>query len=584
MIGGLVALMGLFLLSHTLETTRISELYARAAAAENKSVIYIAGGCILFGFGAKAGMFPLHIWLPKAHPVAPAPASALLSGVLTKSGIWGILAISANLFRADAAWGWLILSLGTVTMVLGALLALFSVDLKRTLACSSMSQIGFILVGIGCLCLLGEENALAARGALLHMMNHSLFKTVLFACAGVVYMNAHTLDLNELRGFGRKKPLLKLCFLSGALGIGGIPLFSGYVSKTLLHEGIVEAAEAYGGVWCLHLVEWLFLISGGMTLAYMTKLFVVLFIDINPEKQVQWDEKRRYAKLPAALSILIPALIIPVLGALPGLTMDRIADLGGDFFHAGALHHAVSYFSLENLKGALISLAIGAALYFGLIRKVLMKDGRYLDRWNKKLDLEELVYRPLILRWLPGIFGAFAAIFGENKLTAPLCRAVLRTGSAIGALFGENKATEPAAKAAFRAVSGAGALFGENKGTEPAARAFFRGGGIVSRGVGDLLDAGIFSLRKTAFRDSPPPSDERLAEHYSFRIGNRLDRLAVKTGREQEGEHRYARRFVRVQATLRNTFRTIAGNLSFALLMLSFAIVLIFLYIFFRRG
>ena len=559
-IGGLVALMGLFLLHHELGTTEISGLYALAQKSPNKPTLFAAGCCILFGFGAKAGMFPLHIWLPKAHPVAPAPASALLSGVLTKSGIWGILAISANLFREDPAWGTLILALGTVTMVLGALLALFSVDLKRTLACSSMSQIGFILVGIGCLCLLGEENALAARGALLHMMNHSIFKTVLFACAGIVYMNAHTLDLNELRGFGRKKPLLRICFLSGALGIGGIPLFSGYVSKTLLHEGIVETAHAFGGAFLLHLVEWLFLISGGMTLAYMTKLFVALFVDRNPEKQAEGEEKPAYAKFPAILSILCPAVLIPVLGACPGFTMDRIADLGTDFFHPGELAHAVSYFSLENLKGALISLMIGAVLYFGLIRCLLMKEGRYLDRWNKKIDLEDILYRPLILRWLPGIFGAIASAFGENKVTGPFCRAC------------------------FRFISSAGALFGENKATEPAAKAVFRTGTIATRGVGDLLDASVFALRKTAFRDSPPPSDEKLAEHYYFRIGDRIDRLAVKSGKERKGGHHYARLFVRVHTTLLNTFRAITGNLSFALLMLIAAIVLVFLYIFVVRN
>ena len=251
-----------------------------------------------FGFGAKAGIIPLHGWLPKAHPVAPAPASALLSGVLTKSGIWGIVAISANIFRYDPKWGTVILALGTGTMVLGAVLALFSIDLKRTLACSSMSQIGFVLVGVGMMGLLGEENALAARGALLHMVNHSLFKLVLFECAGVVYFNLHQLDLNEIRGFGRGKWLLNIAFLLGAAGIGGIPLLNGYVSKTLLHEAIVEGVAEYG--WMLKGVEWLFLLSGGMTLAYMTKLYVCIFI----EKGENTFEKKRYMTLLSAIAVL----------------------------------------------------------------------------------------------------------------------------------------------------------------------------------------------------------------------------------------------------------------------------------------
>ena len=165
-IGGMVMLMGLFLLWNAVGTLTISELYEAAKACPRKGTIWAASICILFGFGAKAGMFPLHIWLPKAHPVAPAPASALLSGILTKSGIFGVIVVSANIFRASAAWGNMLLVLGLITMLGGAVLAVFSINLKRTLACSSMSQIGFILTGIAMGCLLGEENALAARGAI----------------------------------------------------------------------------------------------------------------------------------------------------------------------------------------------------------------------------------------------------------------------------------------------------------------------------------------------------------------------------------------------------------------------------------
>ncbi|MGN0405888.1 MAG: complex I subunit 5 family protein, partial [Bariatricus sp.] len=158
--GGMVMLMGLFLLHHELGTLVITELLPASAACTDKSLLYIAGTCLLVGFGAKAGAFPLHIWLPKAHPAAPAPASALLSGILTKTGIFGILIISCQLFFGDGVWGKLILAIGVVTMFMGALLALFSVDIKRTLACSSMSQVGFILVGIGMQGLLETEQAL----------------------------------------------------------------------------------------------------------------------------------------------------------------------------------------------------------------------------------------------------------------------------------------------------------------------------------------------------------------------------------------------------------------------------------------
>jgi len=205
-IGGLTLLMGLFLLYNQTGTLLISELYA---ASQGKN-LYPACLCMLVGFGAKAGAFPLQIWLPKAHPVAPAPASALLSGILTKTGIFGVLVISCQILLHDAMWGAFILIIGLITMFLGALLAVFSIDFKRTLACSSVSQIGFILVGVGMQGLLGAHNEIAIRGTVLHMVNHSLFKLVLFMAAGVIYMNLHKLDLNDIRGFGRKSHCLNI--------------------------------------------------------------------------------------------------------------------------------------------------------------------------------------------------------------------------------------------------------------------------------------------------------------------------------------------------------------------------------------
>lgn len=283
-IGGMALLAGLLLLQQLLGTLEFSAMAEAVSAlpAEKRGSLYVAGGCALVGFGAKAGMFPLHIWLPKAHPVAPAPASALLSGILTKSGVFGVLILCRYLFWTELPWNTVVLALGVVTMVLGAVLALFSVDLKRTLACSSMSQIGFILVGTAMQGFLNGENALAAWGTVLHMLNHSLIKLVLFVAAGVVYLGTHSLNLNDIRGWGRNKPVLKVLFFVGAASIAGIPGFSGYVSKTLLHESIVEyihvLEHAGAAAGWFTTVEWLFLLSGGLTAAYMTKLFVAIFV------------------------------------------------------------------------------------------------------------------------------------------------------------------------------------------------------------------------------------------------------------------------------------------------------------------
>lgn len=515
-IGGLVMLMGLFLLydmTGTLEMDGLGRAVEEVLSGNGvygsggTGRLYAAGGLLLFGFGAKAGCFPLHIWLPKAHPVAPAPASALLSGILTKAGVFGIVVVSCVMFGTDGNWGLLVAVLGFITMFLGALLALFSVNLKRTLACSSVSQIGFILTGIGMCCLLksaGQGNGLAVRGTFLHMVNHSMFKLVLFLCAGVVFMNLHQLDLNDIRGFGRKKPALLFCFLMGALGISGIPMWSGYVSKTLLHEGIVEYGEmlargmgpasgsligsAGGGVhpagWSYGIsavlgapavwkaAEWLFLLTGGMTLAYMLKLFIVLFVDRHPVRQQEFDAMSSGYMNPVSRTVLcVCASVIPVFGSYPQLFMDRAADLGQGFFQGNLLGHKVSYFAAGNLKGAAITIGIGIVLYMAVVRGLLMEKAesgeqaegrwdnggsssgvnggndsganrkigglylyRYVDRWPKWLDLEELIYRPILAVALPGIFGAAfrfvdrylvsTAVNLFLQVSAVLCRAL----------------------------------------------------------------------------------------------------------------------------------------------------------------
>ena len=408
-IGGLVMLMGIFLLYHAVGTLTIRELLPAVRSYPDKTMIYAAGLCMLTGFGAKAGAFPLHIWLPKAHPVAPAPASALLSGILTKTGIFGILVISSELFLHDSRWGSLILILGVLTMTGGALLAVFSIDLKRTLACSSMSQIGFIMVGIGMQGLLGEENALAVHGSMLHMMNHSMIKLVLFMAAGVIFMNTHKLDLNEIRGFGRKKPLLKIIFLVGALAIGGIPLFGGYISKTLIHESIVE----YSSAWIYRLVEYLFLASGGLTVAYMTKLFVAVFVEENEDQKVQkaYDQNNHYMNRESTFALAGSALILFIWGLFPHQIMDAAAELGQGLMHLEESGEVVAYFSLKNLSGALISILIGVIVYVLVIRRFLMSEKRYINVWPSWLDLENSVYRPVLLTVLPFVCRVFCRVF-----------------------------------------------------------------------------------------------------------------------------------------------------------------------------
>ncbi len=415
-IGGLAMLMGIFLIKYNVGTTNYVELFEAVKSfiskGGNVNILYISGILMMIGFGGKAGLFPIHIWLPAAHPAAPAPASALLSGILTKSGVFGALIISSRIFFHNETWGMIMLVLGLITMFLGAFLALFSIDLKRTLALSSVSQIGFITVGVGMSCILGHHNALAIRGTILHMVNHSLIKLVLFMFSGAVYMNLHKLDLNDVRGFGRKKPLLMFIFLMGYLSIIGMPFFSGYVSKTLLHESIVEKIwlfENYSAQSSFfRFAEAVFTLSGGFTAAYMTKLFVCIFIEKNNTKQKEYDDlKGKYMNPLSAFALVGSAVILPFLGIVTQY-MDKIADFTQGFMFGEAPEHAVHYFQWANLRGAIASLSIGAIVYLLLIRGVMMEKGedgktQYVNLWPSWLDFENIVYRPLLGTALPFI-------------------------------------------------------------------------------------------------------------------------------------------------------------------------------------
>ena len=428
-IGGLSMLMGIFMLDHAFGTLMISELRTSATAflageggnfGNRQTYLYVAAAFLTVGFGGKAGVFPLHIWLPKAHPAAPAPASALLSGMLTKCGIFGMLLVNCHLLFADATWGKVILILGTITMVSGAVSALFSMDIKRILACSSVSQIGFITLGAGMIAIMGGHG-IALQGTVYHMVNHTLLKLVLFLAAGVVYMNLHSLDLNKIRGYGRKHPFLAVAVAFGGLGLAGIPGFNGYISKTLLHESLVEhmhhleAQGLHSEIGMFKTVEVLFLVAGGLTLAYMLKLFVAIFVEKGDGEE---KEKKSSMTILSGIAVCGSAILLPVLGLTPNVIFAKIGHAAEKFLCpaevlAGETHN-IHWLAFENLKGAAISVIIGIVVYVLVVRGMLMKkeNGRkvYVNRIPEWFDLEESVYRPVVLVALPFVLAFFSRI------------------------------------------------------------------------------------------------------------------------------------------------------------------------------
>ena len=424
--GGMSLLFGIFLLSHALQTTEIAALHTALQNYDgDMRLIYLAAAFMLAGFGGKAGMFPLHIWLPSAHPAAPAPASALLSGVLTKVGVFGMLVLGSLLFYNNYGWGLVMLNIGVIGMVTGAMLALFSTDLKRTIAYSSISQIGFITLGIGMQSILVTPyySSLPIQGTLLHMVNHSLIKLLLFLAAGVVIMNLHEMDLNKVRGFGRGKPLFTFCLLMGVLAIIGLPFWSGYISKTLLHESLVYHIWLFKDysitVTYFQVIEGLFTLAGGLTTAYMLKLFFCICVEKNQYDQEPLTQlNKRYMNKLSAAVLFICAIILPILGFAPYAFMIPIGEFGQTFMQGFAPTYELDFLSRLPLQGAFTSILIGVILYTLVVRICLMGtdgEGRsvYVDLWPSAWDLEERIYRPLVVGVLPFVGALFARVFSS---------------------------------------------------------------------------------------------------------------------------------------------------------------------------
>ena len=389
--GGLILLMGLFLLYNYTQTLDISDL--TVAVSGLGDIKYLIVALIIIGFGVKAGMVPLHIWLPKAYPAAPAPATVVLSAVLAKTGIFGIILTIEVIMSGDFIISTIILVIGFVNMLFGGLLAMMQRNIKRILAYSSMSQIGYILVGIGLIGILKEHRTIAIYGTLFHVINHGVFKALLFMGTGTIYLVLNELSINKIGGFGILKPVLKTIFFIGLLSIVGMPGFSGFTSKTMLHEALIEAEHMYGGVF-FQICEIVFLVSSGITVAYLLKIFVAVFIEkSNNNIEMVKAKITKRALLPMAVFSLISIYI----GLNPSVILHVIDKSLKLFGNAHPL--TVDFYTLNNIKNSLFIILIGIIIYIGFIRKVLKKgegtNWYYVNPTLNWISLEKHVYKPL---------------------------------------------------------------------------------------------------------------------------------------------------------------------------------------------
>ncbi|HRF43302.1 MAG TPA: hydrogenase 4 subunit B [Candidatus Competibacteraceae bacterium] len=290
---------------------------------------------VLMGTGSKAGLVPLHVWLPLAHPAAPSHVSALMSGVMTKVAVYGFIRIVFDLLGEPVAWWWggLVLALGGITAVLGVLYALMQHDLKRLLAYHTVENIGIIFIGLG-LALAFQSNqmyasaALALTAALFHALNHSLFKSLLFMGTGAVLTATGERDMERLGGLIHPMPWTALAFLTGAAAISALPPLNGFVSEWLTFQAILLTPEL--PQWLLKFLApaagALLALSAALAAACFVKAFGITFLG-RPRSPAaaKAQETDRYSL--AALFTL--AALCLLAGTLPGLVIDGLSPAVG---------------------------------------------------------------------------------------------------------------------------------------------------------------------------------------------------------------------------------------------------------------
>lgn len=316
------------------------------------SVVFVLG---FLGFGAKAGMIPLHIWLPRAHPAAPSHASSLMSGVMIKIGIFGIVKVGIDLLGGSGEalwWGLLVLGFGAVSSVLGVIYALAEHDIKKLLAYHSVENIGIILlgVGVGMIGLAVHRPALAVLGlmaGLYHLVNHAVFKGLLFLGAGSVIFRMHTKNMEAMGGLSRGMPWTAFSFLVGALAISAIPPLNGFVSEWYTYQSLFSAALGDNVLvtFAAPLAAMFLALTGALAVMCFVKAYGVIFAGAPRNSHAR---DAREVPLPMVIGMVALAVACVVLGLAAPLVAPVLTTIAA-----------------ETLRSAQIVTADGAVLIAG---------------------------------------------------------------------------------------------------------------------------------------------------------------------------------------------------------------------------
>jgi len=329
-IGGLALFFGMIIV---FELGGTVSLGVGVIIEENSALAFIAFICFLIGFGMKAGMFPLHVWLPDAHPVAPSPASALLSGIMLKTGAYGLFRVIFYVFSPEliqsAGWDLVLSVLAVITILLGSAVALTQTDIKRRLAYSSISQLGYVLLGLSIL------NSNAVIGAVFHIFSHAFMKSVLFLAAGAIIWKTGKRLIDDMKGIGRQMPVTMGCFSIAALAMIGIPPLNGFLSKWTLAMGALDANMV---IYVLVL-----LISSLLNALYYLPIIIPAFFELPGDSSHEPHHDHHELQFniqdaaPAMLSVMvILALCTIVFGLTPNNIVFTLSRLTAQYLLGGA--------------------------------------------------------------------------------------------------------------------------------------------------------------------------------------------------------------------------------------------------------
>ncbi|MFA4967169.1 MAG: proton-conducting transporter membrane subunit [Candidatus Margulisiibacteriota bacterium] len=348
----------------------------------------------LIGFGTKAGIVPLHIWLPYAHPQAPSHISSIMSGVMIKTAIYGIIRFIIFIMGGGPAWwGILILVLAAISSLLGVIYALMEHDIKRLLAYHSVENIGIILFGVGISLLflnLGQPQiaAFALMAGLYHLVNHAIFKGLLFLCAGSVHRATGTRDIEKLGGLIKTMPFTALFFLTGSLAISALPPLNGFVSEWLTFQAFfVAALNSTGGIKIfLGICTAVLALTGGLAAACFVKAFGVTFL-AKPRSRHAIEAKESPLSMQIGMGLLAlltvlfgigAPMIVTFLSGVSGSALGIKADLNSNLFAI-----SVPQVPVNSLSPAIILMLLaGFSLLAFAVYSVRKQKVRQTETWH----------------------------------------------------------------------------------------------------------------------------------------------------------------------------------------------------------